>query len=429
MPIRCLTVLALAALASCRGASPPDSRFVAQWIHASRAFEVTGSLPTPDAARVSAYAALALYEGYAADPQSGLRSLAGQLNALWKVPLKPEDAPVDGATVAAEAARVVLDSLHGAANDSLANAQIARRRASGVDADLSARSVAHGRALARVILTWAADDGFLATRGRSWTPPTARAQWTATDAIEPHWGRLRTFALRNGDECMPPPPPAYSESRGSQFWKMGREVVDSVSSLTPEKRAAALFWADSGRAGGGRVSHWLDIVDQAIRQRALSADQAVEVYALTAVAIADAVVGTWREKYRSLVVRPETYARRVFDVRWSSVVATPTSPEYPAEQAVVAAAAAKILVGLLGDSLPFTDSTAGGGKARSFRGFTHARDEAAAAPIYSGLQFVPSAANGLAQGQCVGERVIGRLRTRPEVQLSGSTSRMPSPSR
>jgi hypothetical protein len=426
MRIRRFTVLALATLASCRGAAPPDSQFVTQWIRAARTVD-GNSRTTPDAARLTAYAALALYEGYAADPRSGLRSLAGQLNALWKVPLPPDGAPVDGATVAAAAVSIVLDSLRGRPNDSLASAQIARRRGSGISAAMSAQSVAQGRALASVILTWAADDGFTATRGRSWTPPTARAQWTAADAVEPYWGRLRTFALRNGDECMPPAPPGYSESRSSEFWRMGRELMDSVASLTPEKRAAASFWQDASRADGGRVSHWLDLVDHVIRQHRLTADQAVEAYALTSVAIADALVGTWREKYRSLVVRPETYARRVFDARWTPGVATPPSPEYPAEQAVVASAAAQVLVGLFGDSLPVTDSASGA--ARAFRGFTHARDEAAAAPVYGGVQFVRSAVNGVAQGQCIGERVSGRLRTRFEVQLSGTTARTPSPSR
>lgn len=414
--LRFLPLLLVAALGACREPAKPDAQLVAQWINASWRFDSSTRFTEPDAARISAYTALALYEGYAADSRSRLRSLAGQLNALWRVPLPPEGMPVDGATVAAEAARVVLDSLRQrvatSAIDSLASAQVARRRSSGVGSDLSARSVEHGRALGRAILEWAARDGFFDTRSRAWTPPASRTQWTAATATEPHWGRLRTFALRNSDECMPPRPPIYSESRGSDFWKMARELIDSVSTLTPEKREAALFWADSNDATGVRVSHWLQIVEQAIRQRDLSADGAVEVYALSAVAISDALVGSWREKYRSLVVRPETYARRVFNANWQPVVATPASPEYPAEDAVVAGAAAEVLVALLGDSVGFTDSSSARGRARSFRSFTHARDEAAAARIYSGVQFVPSAANGVAQGQCIGERVVGRLRTR-----------------
>jgi hypothetical protein len=408
-----------AALAACSEPGRPDPQLVAEWIGASRTLDASERVTVPDAARISAYASVALYEGYAADPRSQLRSLAGQLNGLWNVPSPARGTAVDGATAAAAAANLVLHSLlQGDARvrtiDSLATSQIARRRSAGVDADVSARSVAHGRTLGQVILRWAADDGFIATRGRAWSAPTSRAQWAETTATEPHWGRLRTFALRNSDECMPPRPPVYSESRGSDFWKMARELFDSVSTLTPDKREAALFWADSSQARDARSFHWMHILHQIIRQRATTADEAAEVYSLTAVAIADALIGSWREKYRSLVVRPVTYAHRVFDARWQPVVATPASPEYPSEHAVVAGAAAEVLANLLGDSLAFTDSSgmSSGHRARTFRGFMQARDEAVAARIYSGVQFVPSASNGKAQGQCIGARVVGRLQTR-----------------
>ena len=45
------------------------------------------------AARISAYGSLALYEGYAADGRSPLRSLAGQLNGLASLPRATDDSP------------------------------------------------------------------------------------------------------------------------------------------------------------------------------------------------------------------------------------------------------------------------------------------------------------------------------------------------
>ena len=282
-----------------RQAPAPDPQLVAQRLRSSLAFVRSERLGPPVATRISAYASLALYEGYASDEGTRLRSLAGQVNGLDQLPAPPEGGPVDGATVAAEAVRLVLDSLFrdGFAStrrtvDSLADAQVAAREGVGVSRAQRDRSVAHGRALAAALLARAATDSFFATRGRPWTAPTEHATWVNTATVdqyvpqtlsgqsdlvvtnnpnsaldleraseksvfanrpkaagkttlpafnpvkptEPSWGNLRTFVIRDGDECAPPAPPAYSEVPGSEFWKMGREFADSIQALTPAKR-------------------------------------------------------------------------------------------------------------------------------------------------------------------------------------------------
>ena len=469
-------VAALTLLGACREAAPPDPQLAGQWLRTSLAFVRTERLGPPVAARISAYGALALYEGYAADPRSNLRSMAGQLNGLDSLP-KPQH-PVDGAIAAAVAASFVLDSMfvEGFPStrrtlDSLYGAQVEARIAAGVSRTVARQSADHGRALAAAILAWAANDGFFATRGRPWTAPTARGQWvnTATtdqfvaqqlsgesDVVltgaaaptldpsrastrnvfvnrpkalgpkttlpqfnplrptEPYWGEIRTFAIRDGDECAPPPPPAYSEQRASDFWKMGKELYDSVSNLTPEKKAIALFWADNPVATGTPGFHWISVINQMITKRQLRADQVVEAYALTSVAIADAFVGCWKEKYRSMVVRPVTYVHRVFDPKWTTLFSTPPFPEYPSGHSTLSGAAAEVLIHLLGDSTAFTDSSQVdiGAPARSFRNFSHARDEVAVSRVYGGIHYMPAVVNGMAQGRCIGQRVIARMKTR-----------------
>jgi hypothetical protein len=126
-------------------------------------------------ARVLALTSVARYEGFAADRRTGLRSLAGQINGLWSVPLPGR--AVDGAIVALEAQRMLLDSLLAGdtvarrAVDSLVRAQLASRRAAGIGADLAERSLQHGAAVAKTVLA-------------------------LTDAQAP-----RTFVLRHADEC------------------------------------------------------------------------------------------------------------------------------------------------------------------------------------------------------------------------------------
>jgi len=463
-------------LSACEDASP-DPQLVAQWMRTSLAFVRSERIGPPIAARISAYGSLALYEGFASDPRSPLRSLAGQLNGLASLPQPPDGGPVDGATVAAEAERIVLDSLFrdGFAStrrtiDSLAAAQDAARQAAGVHGVRHDRSVAHGRALGSALLAWAATDSFFATRGRPWEAPKSREQWanTATtdqyipqmlsgesDVVvtknpgaaldlervsekwvftnrpkaagattlpafnpmkptEPYWGRLRTFVIRDGDECAPPPALPYSEQPGSEFWKMAKEFYDTVSALTAEKRQIALFWADNPVATGTPGFHWISVVNQMVARRHLSADAAAELYTLTSLAIADAFIGCWKEKYRSLVVRPVAYAQRVFDPKFTTLFATPPFPEYPSGHSTLSGAAAFILVRALGDTIPFVDSTQVdiGQPPRPFASFTAARDEVAISRVYGGIHYMRAVKLGLDQGECIGTRVMERLKTR-----------------
>jgi hypothetical protein len=181
-------ILGCLLLGACEGTgAPPDPQLAAQWMRTSLAFARSERLGAPIAARISAYGSLALYEGYASDRRSPLRSLAGQLNGLTELPPVNVHESMDGATVAAEAERVVLDSLYrdGFAStrrtiDSLAKAQVAARDAAGVNGAVRDRSLAHGRALGNALLAWAATDSFFATRGRPWDPPTRRDQWANT---------------------------------------------------------------------------------------------------------------------------------------------------------------------------------------------------------------------------------------------------------
>lgn len=476
---RAVALISIGAVFGCRTPEPADPQLAAQWLRTSLAFVRAERLGPPVAARISAYSAIAMYEAYAADRRSTLRSLAGQLNGLISLPAPAGE--IDAATSAAAAQRVVLDSLfvEGFATtrrtiDSLAAAQIEARRQAGVGSSMSERSVAHGEALGGAILAWAATDGFFDTRGRPWLasketgkwrntssldqhvpqqlsgesdivlsgrgapvvdpsradtrnlfanrpkdlgPKTTLPQFNPTGTTEPYWGTLRTFVLRDGDECAPPAPPAYSEARNSDFYRMGRELYDSTRKLGAEQKAIALFWADNPVATGTPGFHWISVINQMVTLRHLDADRTVEAYALTTIAIADAFVGCWREKFRSMVVRPITYVNRVIDPEWQTLFPTPPFPEYPSGHSTLSGAAATVLIGLLGDSTAFTDSTQVdiGAPPRSFRNFTHALEEVAVSRVYGGIHYMPAVINGKVQGSCIGRRVMSSLRTRKEL--------------
>lgn len=144
----------LCTLAACTPPGPADPSLASAWIQLTDS--LTREADATTQTRVVALAALAMYEGFAAEKESGLRSLAGQVNGLWSVPVPGSQ--IDGATAAAAAQRLVLDSLFAqdfiarSRVDALAARQLAARRAAGVPKERAVRSIAHGSALARTIL-------------------------------------------------------------------------------------------------------------------------------------------------------------------------------------------------------------------------------------------------------------------------------------
>lgn len=465
---------AAVAVAGCRPIAPADVGFVAKWTETHYALARAERLSPPVAARVSAYAAVALYEGWARGSDS-LRTLAGQLNGLDSLPEPEPGRRYDRALVALEAQTVVLRELYRggfASTDvtitALRDSLLGIRAEAGVTGDLRDRSLEYGAQLGRAILAWAAADGYA---GRSqayalvpgrehWVPtadesqfraqnlsaqtdvvllddPTGRAAELAgersltvnrpkrpgqaaygppinpTQALEPHWGGLRPFALASADTCWPRPPVPYSEAPGSEFHRQARAVYDAVNNLTPEQKTTAYYWADNPGETGTPAGHWLGVISRVATERRLSPERAVEVYALTAIAMADAFIACWRAKYAYNLVRPVTYIQRVIDPAWHTLVTTPPFPEYTSGHSVQSAAAAEALTAVLGET-SFTDDihVAIGHQPRTFASFREAAREAQLSRLYGGIHYPMGIEVGAEQGTCIGKAVLARVRTR-----------------
>jgi len=427
------------------------------------------------ASRIAAYGAVALYEGMLGGSPS-LRSLAGQLNGLDSLPAPARGQKYDWPIVAISAERDVLAALlsEGFANtrlsiEAVADSQITSRVSAGISSTVRDASVAYGSSLAAAIIGWAAKDGFSPTRGLAYAPPAGRQYWVNTStpdqyipqslsaasdfvaldnpaavidpgssserallmnrprirgtkaltainptrALEPHWGTLRPFVLASGDQCAPPAPAPYSEEPSSEFFREGKAVYDATRNLSVEQRQIAFFWADTPGQTGTPAGHWLSIVGKLVTDLSLSPDSAVEVYALTTIAIADAFISCWRTKYLWNVVRPVTYIRRTFDPDWRPLIVTPPFPEYTSGHSTLSAAAAAVLAGRLGERA-FTDDTQGplGHAPRRFDSFSEAAGQAAVSRLYGGIHYPMAIDNGLAQGRCVGKSVLSRVVTR-----------------
>ena len=293
----------------------------------------------------------------------------------------------------------------------------ATRIQQGVSRKVLVDSRMHGNRVADAVLAWAAGDGFAETRDLPYTPPAGPAQWVPTGGstnpqpLEPHWGTLRTFVLESSADCAPPPPEPYSEDPESAFYQETLAVYEASRNLTPEQRVIARFWADNPRQTALPPGHSVSITTQLVRDLDLAS--AAEAYALVGVAVGDAFISCWYQKYFYNLVRPETYIQRFIDPTWQPLVATPPFPEYTSGHSVQSGATNAVLVALFGD-VPIVDETHAhrGFAPRAFDSLSAAFEEAAISRLYGGIHYPMGIDEGIPQGRCVGQAVVDEVQTR-----------------
>jgi len=389
----------------------------------------------PQSSRVYAYASTAAYETLRhGHPE--YKTLAGQVNGLTPVPTPEPDSQYNLSLAGVHAFMTVGKALtfSRARMDSLRLAMDERFRSSGggIPEPVFQRSIAYGERVAEHVLAWASKDVFPQTRGYPKYSVIAEAgRWVPTppayiDAIEPNWTKLRPFVMDSSSQFRPKPPHPFDTAQGSPFYKQVKEVYDTGRQLTQTQREIASFWdcnpyvmhvrghamyATKKITPGG---HWMGIAAIAARKSHADIMKSSEAYARTAIALADAFISSWDEKYRSNLVRPETVINAYLDERWEPLLQTPPFPEYTSGHSVISTAAAEVLTDVFGDGLAFTDSTEleYGLPVRSFTSFRQAAAEAAISRLYGGIHYRMAIEEGIIQGRKVGENVVRKIRTR-----------------
>ncbi len=162
--------------------------------------------------------------------------------------------------------------------------------------------------------------------------------------------------------------------------------------------------------------HWMNITRLVCNKAGADALQSAEAYACLSVALADCFISCLDEKFRSKVVRPETYINQYIDVDWVPTLQTPPFPEYTSGHSVISAAASVVLTKLFGDHFSFTDSTESEFDlpVRSFTSFKQAAKEAAISRFYGGIHYMPAINNGLSEGEKIGLFITKKVKLKKE---------------
>jgi len=390
----------------------------------------------PVASRIFAYSNMAAYE-VVANNDKDFKSLSGQLPDLTDTPAyDSKNGKLNVQLAALVAYMEVGKSLI------FSEAEIVKYRDSlytkweQENATEFNNAKDYGLKVAEHIKDWLKKDHYKETRSMvKYTVMTKDpSKWQPTppaymDGIEPHWMKIRTFAIDSASQFAPPPPPKFSLDKGSAFYKELKEVYDVGNEMrkvgdTSIGVATAKFWDCNPYASvthghlmyavkkitpGG---HWIGITKIACKQTNKNFDETVYAYTRTSLAIADGFISCWDEKYRSNLVRPETLINKYIDSDWKPILQTPPFPEYPSGHSVVSGAAATVLTDIFGDNFKFEDNTEVrfGLPVRSFNSFNEAANEAAMSRMYGGIHYRAAIEKGVIQGRNIGKYLVGKLK-------------------
>ncbi|TRZ43310.1 vanadium-dependent haloperoxidase [Robertkochia solimangrovi] len=394
----------------------------------------------PVASRIFAYANIAAYEIIAqSDPE--YNSLTGMLNGLEAIP-KADSEIINPQMAALMAHMEISKSLIFSEDriemyrDSLYNVwQQADETTFLASKDYADKVISHMK-------KWMDKDNYKQTR----TMPKFTvnsddpSRWQPTppaymDGIEPHWMKIRPFAIDSSSQFKPVPPPGFSMDKDSKFYEEVMEVYNTgvrIVNDDSEEVAIARFWDCNPYVSVTRGhlmfatkkitpgAHWIGICKIACRKDKADFNKTVYAYTKTSIGIADGFISCWDEKYRSNLIRPETVINQYIDDNWKPILQTPPFPEYTSGHSVVSGAAAIVLTDIFGDDFYFDDDTETpyGLPVRSFSSFNKAAEEAAISRMYGGIHYRAAIDNGLKQGRLLGNFVIKKLDMNNREQLA-----------
>jgi hypothetical protein len=293
----------------------------------------------------------------------------------------------------------------------------------------------YGLKVAERIKKWMGKDNYKETRTMSKFSVYADqpGRWQPTppaymDAVEPHWGEIRTLVLDSAAQFKPIPALAFSLDKKSPFFKEVQEVYDISKEMVKkgdnsEEIKIAQFWdcnpyvsVSQGHMMFAKKkitpgAHWIGIVKIASIKSNADFAKTVFAYTKTSIGIFESFISCWDQKFKSNVVRPETIINQNIDENWKPILQTPPFPEYTSGHSVISTCAAIVLTSVFGDNFSYTDDTElqFGLPKRAYTSFSAAAQEAAMSRLYGGIHYRAAIVNGIDHGKALGDFVVEKL--------------------
>ena len=401
-------------------------------------------------ARALAVVSAAMYDAYNSVERIGDAYLVTAPNA----------ARADGDAAVAQAARDTLTALF-PSQRSLFDSALARTLRRIDDGSREDRGRAVGAFVARQFLSERADDGSTALNTPAYVS-NGLPGFHAADPLHPNQGyyaaggagitpfavdSLDQFEARRLDDGTPEGRAAFL--RGEEYTRAYNEVLalggDGVTSptvRTPEQTVIGIFWGYDGRPGLGTPPRLYNQVARVVaRQERNSEAENARLFALVNLAMADAALTSWNNKYDDAFWRPVLGVRNgdadgnpatdgdpgwvplgapVSNPRAGETDFTPPFPAYTSGHATMGAAAFQVLGRFYGrDDIRFrftsdeyngvtrgSDGRVRPVVTRTYASFEEAKIENAQSRIYLGVHWRFDADDGIRTGDQVADHVF-----------------------
>jgi PAP2 superfamily len=250
---------------------------------------------------------------------------------------------------------------------------------------------------------------------------TTAGTYVPTAAVfVPQWPQRKPWLMTSAAQFRPAAPLALDSAQ----WLSDFDEVKDLGGKTSTRRSAeqtevARFWEYSLPA------IYFGVLRSVALQPGRDVTRNAQLFALTAQAMDDALIGVFEAKYHYNFWRPVTAIRNADidghegtqrEAAWVSLIEAPLHPEYPSAHSVLAAAVGAVLKAEVGQGpMPMltTTSPTAQGATRRWPSVDEFVREVSDARVWGGIHFRAATKAGEAMGQRVGELAAQRLRPAP----------------
>lgn len=338
---------------------------------------------------------------------------------LTDVPGSP-NASIDAA--AAQAARDVLVGLY-PTRVAIFDAELAISL-QGIEEYRAQQGIRVGQIVAERMLAARANDGWTVTPP-PYSLPATPGNWQPappanTPATFTHYPSVKPFAITSATQFAPNSPPSMTSAQYAADLNEVKELGAVNSAIrTADQTLVARLWANVNTPTNFLLV-WNNVARTVSVARNISTVEKARLFALTNIALHDALQTTFASKFQHGLWRPVTAIRRAdedgnanttADPGWLSLIPNPPYPSYAGNMAAIGTSQATILAQFFGrDDIRFDHTWVGaGGATRSYAGFSAMANEQARARVYGGIHFTFDNVAGQSVGTNVANYIFGNI--------------------
>ncbi len=327
------------------------------------------------------------------------------------------NASIDAA--AAQAAHDVLAGLY-PARTAVFDTELAASL-DGIDSHRAQQGIRVGQIVAEQMLAARGNDGWSVTPP-AYSLPATPGNWQPTPpansaATFTHYPAVIPFAINSATQFAPSAPPAMTSTEYAAALNEVKEIGSATSTTrTADQTLAARLWANVNTPTNF-LFVWNNVARTVAEARGLSTVEKTRLFALTNIALHDALQTAFASKFEHGLWRPVTAIRRAdedanaateSDPSWSSLIATPSYPSYAGNMATIGMSQSTVLGMFFGrDDIRFSHTWEGaGGATRSYPGFAAMANEQERARVWGGIHFTFDNVAGQSIGRNVGTYVF-----------------------